>query len=367
MSLLALFCSLSIMFIIIEHKIKTEQMVNINLIEKAVNALNEQTGLNAAYQKDTGAKAITEGVIITIPNTGIGLFVECKKWVNRIWAATLPHPAKKIEHKTIIVSDYINPNVAKVLKEKGCYFLDAAGNAYINKPPVYIDIQGRKLSKPHKDILQIQQAGKAFQPKGMQVIFMLLTQQELVNKTFRSIADQAEVALGTVKQVIDDLSYQGFVLDKGIKNKTLVNNEKLLAKWLEAYPANIQAKQVLEIYTTSNLAMLTALELKPYKALWGGEVAGEQYTHYLTPKDLLIYVSAEHKNDLLKAGRLRKLNANEQPAHRVILAEPFLDITKLKGVKAGLVHPLLAYADLVASNEPRNIETAKRLYDEYLT
>lgn len=342
-------------------------MININLIERAVNALNEQTGLNAAYQKDTGAKAVTEDVIITIPHTDIRLFVECKKWLNRTWAATLPHQSEKIEHETVIISDYINPNMAKELKEKGCYFLDVVGNAYINKPPVYIDIQGRKLKKPHKDILQIQQAGKAFQPKGMQVIFMLLTQQGLVNRTFRSIADQAEVALGTVKQVIDDLIYQGFVLDKGIKNKTLVNNEKLLAKWLEAYAINIQAKQVLEVYTTSNIAMLTALELEPYKALWGGEVAGEQYTHYLTPKDLLIYVSAEHKNDLLKAGRLRKLTANEQPVHRVILAEPFIDIAKLKGVKACLVHPLLAYADLVASNEPRNMETAKRLHDEYLT
>ena len=341
-------------------------MQEINLIEKAVNILNEQTGLNAIYQAETEEKGVTADAIITIPNTGINLLVVCKKWLSRAWTTALPYPVENVEHETIIISDYINPNIAEELKEKGCYFLDTVGNAYINKPPIYIDIQGKKLSKPHKDILQIQQAGKAFQPKGMLVIFMLLTQKELVNQPLRTIAEQAEVALGTVKQVIDDLIYQGFVLEKSKKNKVLINKAQLLEKWLEAYPINIQAKQALELYTINDLALLTALELKPYKALWGGEVAAEQYTHHLTPKDLFIYVSAEHKNNLLRAGRLRKIAVNEQPIYRVILAEPFIDIAKLKGMKADLVHPLLVYANLVASNEPRNMATAKRLYEQYL-
>ncbi|WP_350144065.1 type IV toxin-antitoxin system AbiEi family antitoxin [Haliea sp.] len=34
--------------------------------------------------------------------------------------------------------------------------------------------------------------------------------------------------------------------------------------------------------------------------------------------------------------------------------------------RGGLVHPLIAYADLVATGDPRNLDTAKRLREKYL-
>ncbi len=34
--------------------------------------------------------------------------------------------------------------------------------------------------------------------------------------------------------------------------------------------------------------------------------------------------------------------------------------------KQGLVHPILAYADLVATGDPRNLEVARMIYDEHI-
>ncbi len=41
--------------------------------------------------------------------------------------------------------------------------------------------------------------------------------------------------------------------------------------------------------------------------------------------------------------------------------------TKCDWTDTEIVHPLLVYADLLATGDPRNIETAKRIYDERLT
>jgi hypothetical protein len=35
-------------------------------------------------------------------------------------------------------------------------------------------------------------------------------------------------------------------------------------------------------------------------------------------------------------------------------------------LKEGLVHPVLVYADLVATAEPRNLEVARKIYDEHI-
>ena len=177
--------------------------------------------------------------------------------------------------------------------------------------------------------------GKAFQPKGMKVVFILLTHPELVNAPMRTIANTAEVALGTVKQVMDDLTYQGFIVQKSGKGKTVVNTK--------------------------------ALNTAEFDGYWGGELAAERYDRYLKAKDFLIYLEPERKQAFLNAARLRKPAVNEVPDYKVIVVEPPFEIKKIQGNLTGLAHPLLVYANLVISTDPRNMDAAKRLYDEYLT
>ncbi|WP_210797172.1 hypothetical protein [Pseudoalteromonas ostreae] len=78
------------------------------------------------------------------------------------------------------------------------------------------------------------QLGKAFQPKGVKVVLMLLIQADLVKEPLRTIADVSEVVLGTVKQVIDDLIYQGFVVKNG-QNTSLNVVSKLPRGLVELY------------------------------------------------------------------------------------------------------------------------------------
>lgn len=341
-------------------------MLEQELIQTAIDKLKQQTGLGINLQLHKND--FTDGEL-TLPGVNKRLIIECKKWLNK---ANLQRYVADINinntlTNVLLVTDYINPNQAALLQKKGATYLDLAGNAYINLPPIYIDIQGKKPDKPHNEIALVKQLGKAFQPKGMKVVLMLLTQTNLVETPMRTIADTAEVALGTVKQVIDDLIYQGFIIQKGQQKKELVNKQELLKKWLDAYPANMKAKLNTELYTTNTPDLIKALDLAQQQALWGGEYAAQQYDNYLMAKDYLIYVRPEYKNDILKAARLRKPTINEQVEHKVLLVEPPVAIEKIQTKGNNLAHPLLVYANLMTSDDPRNADAARRLYENYLT
>jgi len=343
-----------------------------DLVGAAVEELNRQTKLRAEvnylgrYLKNTIKEVDAK---LNLPMTQTTINIECKKWINK---ANLPRlladiKAHNPDVQTMLVTDYINPNIAAQLKELEIQFLDTAGNAFINQVPVYIDIQGKKPIKPSIDVAMVKQMGKAFKPKGMKVVFMLLTHPELVNAPMRTIANTAEVALGTVKQVMDDLIYQGFIVQKGDIGKVVANTKALLDKWLDAYPANMQAKLNQTLFATDNPEQLKAINIAEFGGYWGGEFAAQRYQHYLKAKDFLIYLEPEQKLAFLNAARLRKPTINEVPNYKVMIVEPPFEIKKIQGNLTELAHPLLVYANLVTSTDPRNMDAAKRLYDEYLT
>jgi hypothetical protein len=321
--------------LIIMNKVEEKEIIDI-----AVEQLNRQTALGAeVYYFKRDFKNTTKEVDaqLQLPMAQMTIKIECKKWINKTNLSRLLTDinAHAVDVQTMLVTEYINPNIAEQLKELGFQFLDTAG--------------------------------KAFQPKGMKVVFMLLTHPELVNAPMRTIANTAEVALGTVKQVMDDLTYQGFIVQKSGTGKTVVNTKALLDKWLDAYPANMHSKLNQTLFATDNPEQLKAINTAEFDGYWGEELAAERYDHYLKAKDFLIYLEPERKQAFLNAARLRKPAVNEVPDYKVIVVEPPFEIKKIQGNLTGLAHPLLVYANLVISTDPRNVDAAKRLYDEYLS
>ena len=270
------------------------------------------------------------------------------------------------DEKVLIIAPYINEKLAELCREMQIDYLDLAGNAHLYHPPIYIDIRGRKPPPEHQIQLTRQLTGKAFQPKGMKLVMMLLLRPELVNQPMRVLADEAEIALGTVKQVLDDLKQLTFIIDKGKKGYAINEQDLLLTRWLDAYPHNMEAKLTQTLYVAQDLTEIRNAPLEPYGALWGGEVAADAYTHYLKPKTYQIYADAEAHKALLKKFRLRRLRANETDVTPIRVVEPPVAIEKIKGKLPGYVTPLLVYAELLNSDDPRNLETAKRIYNDYL-
>ena len=96
------------------------------------------------------------------------------------------------------------------------------------------------------------------------------------------------------------------------------------------------------------------------KAKWGGEVAAAKLTKYLHPEIVTIYTNEEYLPQLLLDCKLKK-----DPNGEVEILEQF-EKHEVNLEYGDLVHPILIYADLLATGNQRNTETAKMIYDEHI-
>jgi hypothetical protein len=260
----------------------------------------------------------------------------------------------------LLVADYIKPELAEALREQGREFADAAGNAYIRQPGMFIYVKGNKpvvrTAAP--------QIGRAFQPTGLQVIFALLCHPEWINLPYRELAARAGVAHGTVGWVMPDLQQQGFVTEIKAKRGTrrLYEGERLLALWVDAYTRQLRPRLALGRYFVQTIDGWRDWPLAAHAAQWGGEPAGALLTQYLKPGELTLY--AEKLPGLLAGKYKFRQEADAQHRDAVEVRRRFWNFP---GEQAqACVPPVLVYADLLTTGDARCIETAKRLYEEHV-
>jgi hypothetical protein len=200
---------------------------------------------------------------------------------------------------------------------------------------------------------------RAFKPAGLRMIYALLCNPGFENKTYREIAAATNVALGTVDWIMKELKELGFLLDMGKQGFKLIQKENLLQRWVTAYPEQLRPKQILGHYRGDQDWWKQA-RLETLGAQWGGEVAAARLTQYLRPEIITIYTTTQQLNQLLLKNRLRK-----DPAGDVEVLERFWKLEET-GQYEDLVHPLLIYADLIATGNQRNLETAKMIYEQHI-
>jgi len=336
---------------------------DIALIERAISGFREATGTDIGLKIDI-AEYIDEKVdaigYLQAGDTELKLAIEVKAQPTKAFTGYLYQ--KFTRHlpadRGLLVAEYINPAMAERLKQQEIWFIDVAGNAYINHAPIYIYVKGNK---------PLEQIGKgtkprAFQPTGLKVVFALLCHPELVNATYREIAQVADVALGTVGWIITDLKDMGYIVELDKRKRRLKEIKKLFDRWVEAYPEQLRPKLVLGKYTTPEQDWWKNANLKKLPAYLGGELAGEYLTDYLTPEIKTVYVR-EKPQDLQLLFRMRK-----DPEGEIELLEAFwnvkCDYKNEKDTARKIAHPILVYADLLATGDPRNIETAEIIYEK---
>ncbi len=335
------------------------------LLTGAITAFHNETGIELDVIQENGPFVdFKVDAVIQFAKPGPTLAIEIKKWAQQANLGALAEQIKRLPIDGVLVADYINPNMAKKLKELHVQFMDTAGNAYINQPPIYIHITGNHQDQTHT---RDKEKNRAFDTTGLKVVFGFLCNPFLVNTTYREIAKATGVALGTVGWVITGLKGAGFIVERG-KVREFINTRKLLDRWVEAYPEKLKPKQCVGEFITDKANWWQDINIAEYGAFWGGEVAAAKYTNYLQPHIATVYLPKEAGNKLLAKARLRKADefaANE--AGLVKIFRPFWprDTMDEKNNKS-LVHPILVYADLIETGDARNIETARMIYEQYI-
>jgi hypothetical protein len=287
--------------------------------------------------------------------------VECKRNVRTATLGVTLHQMDRLGQPAILITDYVAPDLADELKERGISFLDAAGNAYIKQANLLIWIKGQKPAAK----ATVSTPGRAFQPTGLQVIFTLLCNPQVINMPYRELAKMAGVAHGTVGWVIPDLQQLGFVRDLQGKRGTrrLFERERLLNQWTDAYARVLRPRTLIGRYYAPGFEGWKNWPLAEYGVLWGGEPAAAMLTEYLRPGELTLY--AEKMPGLLAARQKFMKEAGPRHTAAVEVRKRFWNFPG-DPEHINMVPPLLVYADLLATGDARCIETAKMIYDLHL-
>jgi len=335
------------------------------LLTKTIAAFHNETGIELdVIQENVPLVDIEVDAVIQFPEHGPTLVVEIKKWVQKANLGALAEKIKRLPIDGVLAADYINPNMAKKLKEMHVQFMDTVGNAYINQPPIYIHVTGNKRDQA---LTHIKETNRAFDTTGLKVVFGFLCNPLLVNTAYREIAKATGVALGTVGWVINGLKDAGYVVERR-KERELINKRKLLDRWVEAYPEKLKPKQRVGEFIADQANWWQDIKIEEYGAYWGGEVAAARYTNYLQPQIATVYLPKEVGNKLLAKAKLHKANKfADADAGLVRIYRPFWPTNTIQeNNNEDLVHPILVYADLIETGDARNIETARMIYEQHI-
>lgn len=259
-----------------------------------------------------------------------------------------------LERPLILVTEYVNPEMADQLKKDGLEFIDTAGNAYIDRAPLFIFVKGNRP----EDRTSPASRPRLFKTSGLKIIFALLGRSDLINATFREIASASGVSLGTVAGILAELKTRLYLVEDRKGNRQLIRKKDLFDGWVTAYPEQLRPKMLLGRYQGAHRWFDKAQ--KPAWAQWGGEVAASRLTNYLFPQIITVYLMRPRLDVFLLENKLRlDRNGNVEILQRFWPTDD-------RAQELETVHPILVYADLIASGNERNIETAKIIHDQHI-
>lgn len=255
--------------------------------------------------------------------------------------------------------------IAEKCRELDLQFIDTAGNAYLRGPGLYVLVKGQRPIEGDDFQLAAQEGKRAGTATNLRIVFALLCKPELLNAPYRDINRAAGVALGAVGWVFFDLNARRYITGgKGKGDRVLLERQKLVQEWATNYPIKLRPKLNPRRFRAPKPDWWKEVDITKYGAQWGAEVAAEKLTGYLRPHALAIYLHKEQgQKNLTRMVAKHKLRADLHGDIEIL--DAFWDFEDEKPMPE-TVQPLLAYADLIATLDPRNLEAAKLIHEQYL-
>lgn len=303
-------------------------------------------------------------------NTGQGICIGTKPAIPLFWLdcndVTSPDMLdllRKNGSQRVVFSEHLAPKLTKQLRTCGTQYLDRSGNASIHWHGLHIVVIGKKsvvAPAGRKHLPEKVKTGKAFQPAGLKVIFALLADHELAQASLRTIAERAGVSLGAVSAIIKDLVAHEYLSGQGGQQE-LLNIGKLVQRWGELYPYRLRDKAHVGRFTAQTSDWWQMLPSDVNYQL-SGEIAAFRLTGYLNPKDGILYAADTQLSALMRAGRLRQLKTDEKPVFSIDIYRPFWDMNS----DTHIAPALIVASDLLSTGDPRNVDAARRVLNEYV-
>ncbi|MEX2564450.1 MAG: type IV toxin-antitoxin system AbiEi family antitoxin [Cyclobacteriaceae bacterium] len=254
----------------------------------------------------------------------------------------------------MLVAERLYPNIKKMLNETGIDWMDVAGNIHLKEDETLIWID-RHTTTPVGE-----KKNRAFTKTGLKVVFLFLHDEAWLNRTYRDIAEAADVALGNIKYVLDGLKEHGFIYAINKNVNKLRNREKLLDHWITTFTDELKPRIQKGRYHFINIETENNWKDLPLgvQDVWGGEPAADLLMNDLKPMEYILYTK-KGRGQLMKEF---KLVPDENG--KVEIREPYWTV----GTERPNVAPrLVIYTDLMITGDPRNIKAAKEINAEAIT
>jgi len=338
------------------------------ILNSAIQALRESTGIRAQVdQAETGTSDYTIEIYPPGKSTKKRLVfnAEVKQSLTQSTLGEIFIQTKNIGKKFVAVTEHVTSPQAELLRNLDIAFFDTCGNAYFSDQGLYIYINTGKSAVPAvkrsvkvsaTEKLLTKESGN-FRRSDLKILFALLCNPNLEKENYRTIAVETNVALGSVSRHMNKLKESGFLEEDQNGQRQLIRKSELFKLWVEGFIIKLRSNLLFARFETSAPGRWwEKVDLKKFEAYWGGETAAEKITGYLKPEIVMIY--ADNVLPRLQA----EYGLKRKPDGDVEILQKFWAFK----TENNIAPPLLVYADLVASGDSRNLETAKKIYDEYL-
>ena len=328
------------------------------LVEEAIVALRDRLHIDArliSEETNTPHRRYDAEIDLIVHGEHRRYVYECKTFADRrAVAQKVKQQLQAISQPGLLITPYVS-------REIDLQFIDTHGNAYLRGPGLLVYVAGER----HEDGIQpARSAGGVTGKAGLRVAFTLLTSPGMVAAPYREIASKASVSLGAVSNAIEDLERRGYVVAGGPgKSRRLLEPERLLEEWTLNYPIQLRPKLNARRYSVPRADWWRNEQLDETGAVWGGEVAAEQFTHYLKPATQIVYVEPSARSEWLKKFVITYRAKSDPNGSLEVLDKFWGDGLEQR---PGIASFALVYADLMASLDPRAAETAQLLRKDWI-
>lgn len=328
-------------------------MIENEIIHLALENLQQNAGITGKWQ-NIGPGEVDGQVEFFFDNQQIKLNTEIRQELRNHQLPKIIEQADRFG-PLLVVANHLFPKIKEELRQKHIAYLEANGNIYLQHKGIMLWLDGQKPIPPATE-----KGNRAFTKTGLKVLFHFFLDEQLVQLRYREIAQIAEVGLGNINYIMNGLKELNFLIEVR-KNEYRLNNKKeLLDKWMAAYEERLKPALLTGTFrflTEQDFLNWKNLEIDTARTKWGGEPAGDIYTNYLRPQILTLYTE-ESRNELVKNYRLIPDEKGNVQVYK--------KFWHTDDDNTNAVPPLLAYTDLVNTNDRRCMETAQKIYDAFL-
>ncbi len=273
------------------------------------------------------------------------------------------YPKRHLATELLVLAPSVGREIGDLFVRVGIHYMDLAGNCHIRVGDRYLaHVQGQRA--PKRAI-----ADKTLRAPALRVLFALLANPKLVTATTRQLAAAAGgVSPQTASDVSKRLISAGiFVQSRGTIRWAPGARQPAIELLVTGIPVLTSSTLIHRFRTTMDQRVLTdhlARGLDPLELRWrwGGGIASERLTGFYRSDRTIVYVDT---NSSVSLRPLMRPPLIPDPNGDVTFAAAPGPLAFQSPIET-VVHPLLAYLDLLAEGNERAREAAGELHRRYL-